>query len=49
MNKQLEVPENQTTWNSNNPGIKEIVKQNNQTSAPRQRNRAQMKEQSKKG
>ena len=47
INKQPEVQENQTAWSSNKQGIKEIVKQNNQTSAPRQRNRAQMKEQSK--
>ena len=26
------MPENQTAWNSDNHGIKEIVKQNNQTS-----------------
>ena len=25
------MPENQTAWNFNNRGIKEIVKQNNQT------------------
>ena len=31
-NKQPEVPENQTTWNSDNQGIKEIVSQNNKTS-----------------
>ena len=29
--KQPEVPENQTAWKSNNHGIKETVKQNNQT------------------
>ena len=43
-NKQPEVPENWTAWNSDNQGIKEIV---NQTGARRQRNRAQMKAQSK--
>ena len=31
INKQPEVPENQIAWNSNNHGIKETVKQNNQT------------------
>ena len=31
INKQPEVPENQTTWSSNNQGIKETVKHNNQT------------------
>ena len=31
INKQPEVPENQTAWNSNNNGIKETVKKNNQT------------------
>ena len=41
------MPENQTAWNSDNQGIKETVNQTNQTSALRQRNRAQMKEQSK--
>ena len=41
------MPENQTAWNSNNQGIKEKVNQDNQTSAPRQRNMGQMKEQSK--
>ena len=41
------MPENQTAWNSNNQGIKERVNQNNQTGALRQRNVAQMKEQSK--
>ena len=32
INKQPEVPENQTAWNSNNQGIKEKGHQNNQTS-----------------
>ena len=32
INKQPEVPENQIAWSSDNQGIKEIVKQNNQTS-----------------
>ena len=41
------MPENQTAWNSNNHGIKETVNQTNLTSELRQRNRAQMKEQSK--
>ena len=41
------MPENQTAWNSDNQGIKETVNQTNQTSALRQRNVAQMKEQSK--
>ena len=41
------MPENQTAWNSNNQGIKEKINQNNQTRAPRQRNMAQIKEQSK--
>ena len=41
------MPENQTAWNSKNQEIKEKVYQNNQTGAPRQRNMAQMKEQSK--
>ena len=31
-NKQPEVPENQTAWNSNNQGIKETVNQMNRTS-----------------
>ena len=31
ISKQPEVPENQTAWNSDNLGIKETVKQNNQT------------------
>ena len=31
INKQPEVPENQTAWNSNNQGIKETVNQTNQT------------------
>ena len=43
-NKQSEVSENQTAWNSDNQEIKETV---NQTRASRQRNMAQMKEQSK--
>ena len=30
-NKQPEVPENQTAWNSDNQGIKEKINQNNQT------------------
>ena len=47
IDKQPKAPENQTAWNSNNQGIKETVRQNNQTGAPRQRNVAQMKEQSK--
>ena len=47
INKQPEVPENQTAWKSNNQGIKETVKQKNQTSVLRQRNIHQMKEQSK--
>ena len=47
INKQPEVPENQTAWNSNNQGIKENINQNNQTGVPRQRNMAQVKEQSK--
>ena len=38
------MPENETAWNSDNQGIKEKV---NQTGAPRQRNVAQMKEQSR--
>ena len=41
------MPENQTAWNSNNQGIKENINQNNQTGVPRQRNMAQVKEQSK--
>ena len=32
INKQPEVPENQTAWNSDNHRIKEMVKQNTQTS-----------------
>ena len=47
INKQPEVSENQTAWSSDNQGIKETVKQNNQTGARRPRNMAQMKEQSK--
>ena len=43
-NKQSEVSENQTAWNSDNQEIKETV---NQTRASRQRNMAQMKDQSK--
>ena len=31
INKQSEVPENQTAWSSDNQEIKETVKQNNQT------------------
>ena len=31
INKQPEVPENQTAWNSENQGIKETVNKNNQT------------------
>ena len=42
-----EVPENQTARSSDNQGLKETVNQNNQTSAKRQRNMAQMKEQSR--
>ena len=42
------MPENQTAWNSDNQEINGKVNQNNQTAgAPRQRNMAQMKEQSK--
>ena len=41
------MPENQTAWNSQSQGIKEKINQNNQTRAPRQRNMAQMKEQSR--
>ena len=41
------MPENQTAWNSQSQGIKEKINQNNQTRAPRQRNMAQIKEQSK--
>ena len=41
------MPENQTAWSSNNQGIKETVNQNNPTGVLRQRNMAQMKEQSK--
>ena len=41
------MSENQTAWSSNNQGIKETVKQKNQTSVLRQRNIHQMKEQSK--
>ena len=40
------MAENQTVWNSDNQGIKKIINQNNQTGVPRQRNTAQMKEQS---
>ena len=32
INKQPEAPENQNAWNSNNKGIKEKIKQNNQAS-----------------
>ena len=32
INKQPEVPENQTAWNSNNQGIKDTVNQTNQAS-----------------
>ena len=31
INKQPEVPENQTAWNSDNQGIKETANQTNQT------------------
>ena len=31
INKQPDVPENQTAWCSDNQGIKETVKQNNKT------------------
>ena len=31
INKQPKVPENQTAWNTNNQGIKEINNQNHQT------------------
>ena len=31
INKQPEVPENETAWNSDNQRIKETVNQNNQT------------------
>ena len=41
------MPENQSSWNTNNQGIKETVNQNNQTTVQRQRNMAQMKKQSK--
>ena len=41
------MTEKQTAWNSDNQGIKEIVNQNNKTGVLRQRNMAQMKEQSK--
>ena len=41
------MPENQTAWNSDNQGIKETVNQTNQTGVLRERNMAQMKEQSK--
>ena len=44
------MSKNQTAWNSDSQGIKETVNQTNQTnqtSVPRQRNMAQMKEQSK--
>ena len=41
------MPENQTAWSSDNQGIKETVKQKNQTGVPRQRNTAHMKEQGK--
>ena len=47
INKQPELPENQTAWNSDNQGIEETVKQKNQTGSLRQRNMAKMKEQSK--
>ena len=47
INKQPEVPQNQPAWNSDNKGIKETVNQTNQTGAPKQRNMAQAKEQSK--
>ena len=38
------MPENQTAWNSDNEEIKETI---NQIAVPKQRNRAQVKEQSK--
>ena len=41
------MPQNQPAWNSDNQGIKEAVNQTKQTGAPKQRNMAQMKEQSK--
>ena len=41
------MPQNQPVWNSDNKGIKETVNKTNQTGAPKQRNRAQAKEQSK--
>ena len=41
------MPQNQPAWNSGNKGIKETVNQTNQTGAPKQRNMAQAKEQSK--
>ena len=41
------MPQNQHAWNSDNKGIKETVNQTNQTGAPKQRNMAQAKEQSK--
>ena len=41
------MPQNQPAWNSDNQGIKETVNQTNQTGAPKQRNMAQTKEQSK--
>ena len=41
------MPQNQPAWDSDNKGIKEKVNQTNQTGAPKQRNMAQAKEQSK--
>ena len=41
------MPKYQTSWSSNNQGIKETVNQTNQTGAPKQRNMTQAKEQSK--
>ena len=41
------MPQNQHAWDSDNKGIKETVNQTNQTGAPKQRNMAQAKEQSK--
>ena len=41
------MPQNQPGWNSDNKRTKETVNQTNQTGAPKQRNMAQAKEQSK--
>ena len=41
------MPQNQPAWDSDNKGIKETVNQTNQTGAPKQRNMAQAKEQTK--